>query len=104
MLRSGPLASNPYPKALYVLTSVCMDQMMRKLVFASTFILAINYDTELPSAMQAVFFVPVIFSSGLVAPSRFVFLLFNYTTARAASTTPQYRRRGPRHVLDAVRS
>jgi len=57
--------------------------MMRKLLVATTFILAINNPTEVHPGRQAVFFTATTFSSKPVAPSRFLFVYINYTTAPA---------------------
>jgi hypothetical protein len=53
--------------------------MMRKLLFAPTFILAISNATEVPAGRQAVFFIAIIISSATVLASRF-FLQSHYTT------------------------
>ncbi len=97
----GPLASNPYPKAFCVMTSVCVIQMMRKPLYAPAFILAIRYDTDLPSGTQELFFIPINFffspSHMLCAHSTpFLIILlprrFNHAH-RTTTQTPETRRR-----------
>jgi hypothetical protein len=48
--------------------------MMRKLLVAPTFILAINNATEVPSGRQVVFFTTITFSSATVLPFPLLFL------------------------------
>jgi len=56
-LMRARLASNPYPKAFFVSTSVYFTlMMMRELLFAPTFILAINNPSEVFAQAQAKFF------------------------------------------------
>ena len=81
------LASNSYPEAFFVSTSVSTTEMMRKLLVAPAFILAISDLTELHSGTQAVFFVPITFSSGTLQRSRFSIPNRHYTTAPASPHT-----------------
>lgn len=55
-LMRARLASNPYPKAFFVLTSVYFTLMMREHLSAPTFTLAISNLTEVFCAAQAIFF------------------------------------------------
>lgn len=81
LLRWAPLASNPYPKALYVSTSVCVPQMMRELLSCPAFILAIRYSSEHQTGTQAVFFLAITFSSRPVPHPRLRLPTHFYTTA-----------------------
>ena len=56
--------------------------MMRKLLVAPTFILAISNPTEVESERQAVFFATINFSFETNSPSCFFYLYTNYTTVR----------------------
>jgi len=55
-LMRARLASNPYPKAFFVFTSVYFTLMMREHLSAPTFTLAISNLTEVFCAAQAIFF------------------------------------------------